>query len=79
MLVEQEANNGMLPIIVPSLNQAGQGMAIWSDAATIIPWITYRFYGDLSILKQNYPMMKKWVDWITNILKHIIFGQVKYN
>lgn len=65
MLVEQKNNNGKLPIVVPSLNQIKDAMAIWSDAATIIPWTTYIFYGDIGVLKQNYSQMKKWVDWIT--------------
>lgn len=39
-------------------------MAIWSDAATIIPWLIYKFYGNKDILKQNYFQMKSWVNWI---------------
>ncbi|CDF71730.1 glycoside hydrolase family 78 protein [Lactobacillus acidophilus] len=79
MLVEQEDNKGMLPIIVPSLKQKSTGMAIWSDAATIIPWVTYRFFDDLGVLKQNYSQMKNWVDWITQNTKtkYLWIGQMQ--
>lgn len=66
MLIEQRQNKGLLPIITPSLKDSATGMAIWSDAATIIPWMTYQFYGDLGVLRQNYVWMKSWVDWITH-------------
>ena len=64
MLLEQKSHNGMLTAVVPNIKMNDGGMAIWSDAATIIPWLTYQFYGDVGILKQNYSQMKAWVDWI---------------
>lgn len=36
----------------------------WGDAAVIVPWNLYRIYGDEQILKDNYEMMKKWVDFL---------------
>lgn len=36
--------------------------AAWSDAAVILPWNMYQFYGDTSILRQQYDSMKAWVD-----------------
>lgn len=65
MAIEQNNNDGMLTMFAPSLKQKNGGLAIWGDAATIIPWTVYRFYGDSGILKQNYRYMKAWVDWIT--------------
>lgn len=41
----------------------------WGDVAVILPWVLYERYGDVRILKENYPMMKKWVGYITDRAK----------
>lgn len=64
MKLAQQHNNGVLPIVVPNSALNVSGMAIWSDAATIIPWLVYEFYGNKDILQQNYSQMKAWVNWI---------------
>lgn len=40
------------------------GACIWSDVATMLPWTLYQYYGDVSLLKEQYPMMKSWVEYI---------------
>ena len=39
----------------------------WGDAATVIPWTMYTFYGDAVSLNENYENMKLWTDFIINI------------
>ena len=39
----------------------------WGDAATIIPWTIYIYYGNISLLAENYENMKLWIDFIINI------------
>ena len=34
------------------------------DAATVIPWVLYQMYGDDTILRSQYPSMKRWVDFM---------------
>lgn len=41
-----------------------QGAAAWGDAAAVIPWELYRVYGDRHILAEQYPLMKKWVEFV---------------
>lgn len=36
----------------------------WGDAITICPWTIYNFYNDKKILKDAFPHMKMWVDYI---------------
>ena len=36
----------------------------WADASTIIPWNTYLFSGNKNILKEMYPNMKLWADYV---------------
>ena len=35
----------------------------WGDAAVIVPWLLYRYYGDAEILSECYDSMKKWVEY----------------
>ena len=38
------------------------GAAIWSDVATMMPWAVYENYGDVNLLRREYPVMKTWVE-----------------
>lgn len=42
----------------------GDGSAGWGDAAVIVPYVLYLYYGDKEILKNQYASAKKWVDYI---------------
>ncbi|MGW5655109.1 family 78 glycoside hydrolase catalytic domain [Streptomyces humi] len=39
------------------------GSAGWGDAAVIVPWEMWRAYGDLDLLRVQYPSMRAWVDF----------------
>ena len=54
---------GDLPACSPSLKgEAVHGGAVWEDAATIIPWNVYMNYGDIDLLRENYPMMRDYAE-----------------
>ena len=54
---------GDIPMFSPSLGgAAGPGGAVWADAAVIIPWTLYRFYGDITLLNESYPMMRDYAE-----------------
>ena len=72
---EQQYYKGAVPFFVPAPkapDEAGafwlsgnpDGCAIWSDVATMMPWAVYENYGDLSLLREEYPVMKAWVERI---------------
>lgn len=68
---EQGELDGSVPFMVPMLKPEsqdgfvmGNGAAVWSDAATVIPWVLYEQYGDIKRLEDHYPIMKDWVDYI---------------
>lgn len=68
MWTEQQTLDGMVPDIVPSLAEPYQACSsVWGDAACIVPWNVYCFSGDVSILRECYPSMKAWVDYITRL------------
>lgn len=69
----EQCENGEIPNIVPNypkmkeLQQRTNGCqssAGWGDACVILPWILYREYGNISVLVDNYDMMKKWIKYI---------------
>lgn len=64
MLLEQKARNGAVPHVIPSFHMGGGPSCGWADAAAIIPWTTYVFYGDRTLLEKQYPNMVEWIEWI---------------
>ncbi|MCD8068108.1 MAG: glycoside hydrolase family 78 protein [Lachnospiraceae bacterium] len=43
------------------------GASAWGDAATVIPWNLYLFYGDKKLLEQQYDNMRLWTDFIVSV------------
>lgn len=66
MASEQKQMNGKVPQVVPSFGKTGTS-SVWGDAACIIPWKLYQFYGDKTILEDQFESMKEWVDYIRGI------------
>ena len=74
LYLEQKLMNGAVPFFVPRPKVPVKentnpfyldgGACIWSDAATMLPWTLYQYYGDVSLLREQYPMMKAWVEYI---------------
>lgn len=40
---------------------------VWGDAACIMPWNLYLFYGDKAILEDQFESMKSWVDYVRKV------------
>ncbi len=62
---EQTLEHGV-PHTIPNILGPVEGVAAWSDAATIVPWVMYFAYDDVDMLKEQFPSMKMWVDYITS-------------
>lgn len=65
--LEQKVRNGAVPNTVPDVPdkfKPESSSSAWGDAATVIPWTMYIYYGDKSILEQQFESMKSWVDYI---------------
>lgn len=62
--VEQSKNEGRVPLYAPAIDGNDGGKAVWGDAITIIPWISYQRSGDATILRKYIGAMMSWVDWI---------------
>lgn len=63
---EQRVLDGKVPDVVPSCGVESTA-CVWGDASCIIPWNLYLFYGDKSILEDQFESMRSWVDYIRKV------------
>ncbi|KAL2833486.1 bacterial alpha-L-rhamnosidase-domain-containing protein [Aspergillus pseudoustus] len=53
------------PLVVPNAIEglwAGDPQAVWDDVTVLTPWDLYQYFGDMEILRRQYPSMVAWVD-----------------
>ena len=65
----EQRENGDVPLVIPNWQLYDNmpminSSAGWGDVVVIVPWILYERYGDKRILEENYPMMKRWLEYI---------------
>lgn len=60
---EDQQADGLVPLYVPFVEWINWASSGWGDAVTIIPWDLYTLTGDIQILKDNYGMMKRWLEY----------------
>lgn len=75
-MIDAQRENGLVPDIAPELVVFEGGFLDspeWGSASVILPWLVYRWYGDEALLKEAYPMMKKYVSYLeTKANNHIL-------
>ncbi len=54
----------VIPDVWTHVYDRGNSSSAWGDAATIVPWEVYRAYGNVELLRRQFPSMCKWVDYI---------------
>ncbi len=54
----------VIPDVWTHVHDRGNASSAWGDAATIVPWEVYRAYGNIDMLRRQFPSMCKWVDYI---------------
>ncbi len=57
----------VIPDVLTHVQDRETASAAWGDAATIVPWEVYRAYGNVELLRRQYPSMCKWVDYIGTV------------
>ncbi|MCM1143482.1 MAG: glycoside hydrolase family 78 protein [Blautia sp.] len=72
--LEQGLSNGAIPFFSPRpkvpVNERTNpfyldtGACIWGDVAVTLPWTLYQYYGDKALLREQYPMMKEWIEYV---------------
>lgn len=68
-MVIDQGEDGSIPDVIPKYDAFGSNSSGWADALTICPWQLYLTYGNVDIIKELFPAIKKYVDSITNATK----------
>ena len=74
LALDQKPDGGV-PFVIPDIlgnlepdsnntSAAKHSSCGWGDAAVIIPWALYTYYGDKQVLEDSYLSMKGWVEYI---------------
>ncbi|NMA73543.1 MAG: family 78 glycoside hydrolase catalytic domain [Bacteroidales bacterium] len=75
-IADGQRDGGLVPNIVPEYLVFGGDFTDspeWGGASVMIPWLYYKFYGDDTLLKEYYPVMKAYVNYLTSRAeKHIV-------
>jgi hypothetical protein len=71
-----QRDGGLVPSIVPEYVVFGDDFSDspeWGSASIIVPWMYYRFYGDHSLIRKHYEVMKQYAGYLTSKSnKHIV-------
>jgi alpha-L-rhamnosidase len=68
LAADQRKSGGAVPHVVPNvLGRNSSGAAAWADAATVVPMVLYRRFGDAKILADQFESMCAWVDHIESV------------
>jgi len=67
MLMEQNKREGGVPHVIPAFELPCMPSCAWADAAAIIPWTLWTFYGDTELLRQQYANIRGWAEWIHRV------------
>ncbi len=65
---EAQLPNGMVPDIVPEYTVFSGGYRdepLWGGAYILIPWYLYQWYGDDQMIRENFPRMKEYFNYVS--------------
>lgn len=65
-LRDAQRPDGQFPTMAPLPSSRNDGGPGWADAGVICPWTIYQTYGDIQLLEESYPAMKKYVEFSKN-------------
>lgn len=72
-IFDGQHETGWVHDVSPAVVVGGPSKPGWGDAAVIVPWITYRYFGNTRIIRENYDNMKKWVDYMHSKSNNLIY------
>lgn len=68
-IADGQRSDGLVPSIVPEYVVFGGDFTDspeWGVAAVVLPWMYYEYYGDDSLLRRHYTVMKRYVDYLSS-------------
>jgi len=76
-MLEAQLENGLVPDIAPEYVAFESGFRDspeWGSASVILPWLIYKWYGDVSVMEKAWPMMIKYVEYLKSKSDHHILS-----
>ena len=62
-----QTDDGLVPNIAPEwvvFDTDFRDSPEWGSSSVLLPWYLYQWYGDTAIVRESYPMMKRYVDYL---------------
>ena len=59
---DSQASWGGYPDVIPAARVVGCGGAAWGDAGIIVPYVMWKMYNDVELLREHYDSMKRCMD-----------------
>ncbi|GAB3921272.1 hypothetical protein GCM10029976_008090 [Kribbella albertanoniae] len=69
VVAEAQTADGLVPDIAPEYTVFEHGFRDdpnWGSALVLAPWLLYRQYGDVDTLREHFPAMIRYVDYLTS-------------
>ena len=61
---DSQSDEGAFSDVIPRVHIVGEGHAGWADAPVIVTYTLYRMYGDLKLVRDTYPGLVKYMDYL---------------
>ncbi len=75
--MDAQTAGGLVPDIAPEYVPFGDGFRDspeWGSASVILPWLLYKWYGDTKLLEEAWPMMVKYVEYLSKMANNHILS-----
>lgn len=76
-LADSQRPDGAVTDVAPCLDW-GPAAPAWGDVVTIVPWTVWERTGDRRILEENYPVMRRWVEYMRSHAPSDLYGREGY-
>lgn len=74
----EQGKRGGIPFVIPNEMAIAIASAGWGDACVMVPWALYMDSGDITVLKENYSMIRKYLGKVQKLAHFASFGDKRY-
>ncbi|TDX01376.1 family 78 glycoside hydrolase catalytic domain [Dinghuibacter silviterrae] len=77
-MITSQTPDGLVPEIAPEFTVFGEPFRDspeWGSACVLLPWSLYCWYGDSDIVRECYPMMRRYMTYLAGKADHYILTQ----
>ncbi len=75
---DSQREDGALGDVAPHVNVVGFGNTGWADAGPVCNWRMYEMYGDTRVVRQHYPALVRYMDYLASTSKEYTRGTGAY-